>query len=509
MSGEYTTWPEAFAERYRAAGYWTGETFPMLLDRVAAEHGERTALVGAGLRLTYAELRERALGWAGALRDLGVGHGDRVVLQCGNRPEFAVAVFALFRLGAIPVFALPAHRTAEIRHFVERSGAVMFLHAGFAENAAAVAGLVPTPSLDDLRPSGGALPPGPGPADVALFQLSGGSTGLPKLIPRTHDDYAYSVRASAEICGLGPRTVYLCVLPAAHNFALSSPGVLGVLHAGGTVVFAPDGSPDTAFPLIAAEGVTMAALVPPLAQIWTGAVHGHDLSTLELVQVGGARLAEPVAARIGPALGARLQQVFGMAEGLVCYTREDDPEDVVLTTQGRPISPDDEIRIVDDADAEVAPGEEGHLLTRGPYTIRGYYRAEEHNRTAFTADGFYRTGDLVRRSPGGHMIVTGRAKDQINRGGEKIAAAEVERVLLGHPDIAEAAVVAVPDDLLGERSCAFVVSRGPLKGAAVRAHVREAGLAAYKVPDKVVFLDVLPRTPVGKIDKLSLRAKGA
>ncbi|HEY1178917.1 MAG TPA: AMP-binding protein [Phytomonospora sp.] len=514
MSHGFTAWPEEFAARYRERGYWTGETFPALLDRVAAEHGPREAIVGTGLdgmplRLTYADLRDRALRLASGLHGLGIGRGDRVVLQCPNSPEFAVVVFALFRIGAVPVFALPAHRHAEIGHFLAASGAVAYLHAD-ADNAAAVAGSVPhIRSIGSL----GGLPEGPLPeapeaGDVALFQLSGGSTGLPKLIPRTHDDYAYSVRASAEICGLTPSTVYLCVLPAAHNFALSSPGILGVLHAGGKVVLAPDGSPDTAFPLIAAERVTMAALVPPLAQVWLRAAESADLSTLDLVQVGGARLAPPVAERVRPVLGARLQQVFGMAEGLVCYTRDEDPDEVVHTTQGRPIcDADDEIRVVDDADRDVPPGEEGHLLTRGPYTIRGYYDAEAHNRTAFTADGFYRTGDLVRRNASGHLVVTGRAKDQINRGGEKIAAAEVEQVLLAHEAVADAAVVSIPDGHLGERSCAYVVARDavPVKGSALRAHVRRAGLAAFKVPDKVVFVAALPRTPVGKVDKKALR----
>ncbi|MEV0650149.1 AMP-binding protein [Phytomonospora sp. NPDC050363] len=520
MPTGFTAWPEHFAARYRERGYWTGEDFPALLDRVAGKFGEREAVVGTGLdgsplRLTYGGLRERSLRLAAGLHGLGLRRGERVVVQCGNHPEFVVLLFALSRIGAIPVFALPAHRRAEIGHFCSAAGAVAYFHGGDADNAEAVSGAVPhVREIGELfsLPAGGPLPEPPAASEVALFQLSGGSTGLPKLIPRTHDDYAYSVRASADICGLTESTVFLCVLPAAHNFALSSPGVLGVLHAGGTVVLAPDGSPDTAFPLIEAEGVTIAALVPPLAQVWLTAATSAtaDLSTLDLVQVGGARLAPAVAERIGPVLGARLQQVFGMAEGLVCYTRDDDPPELVNTTQGRPIcDADDEILVVDDEDREVAPGEEGHLLTRGPYTIRGYFDAEAHNRNAFTVDGFYRTGDLVRRTETGHLMVTGRAKDQINRGGEKIAAAEVEQVLLAHPGVADAAVVSVPDEHLGERSCAYVVAREslPPKGSLIRAHVRAAGLAAYKIPDKVVFVEALPRTPVGKVDKKSLRER--
>lgn len=216
-----------------------------------------------------------------------------------------------------------------------------------------------------------------------------------------------------------------------------------------------------------------------------------------MLQVGGAKCSEEVARRVRPVLGATLQQVFGMAEGLVNYTRLDDPEEVVLTTQGRPISPGDEVLVVDDGDRPVAAGETGHLLTRGPYTIRGYYKADEHNAKAFTPDGFYRTGDVV---------VEGRAKDQINRGGEKVAAEEVENHLLAHPAVHDAAVVSMPDDYLGERTCAFVVPRGtPPKARELIRFVRERGLAGYKVPDRVEFLERFPRTGVGKVSKRDLR----
>jgi 2,3-dihydroxybenzoate-AMP ligase len=250
--------------------------------------------------------------------------------------------------------------------------------------------------------------------------------------------------------------------------------------------------------------------VPPLVPLLLDAarVVRHDLSSLRVLQVGGARLATEVARRVRPGLGCALQQVFGMAEGLVNYTRLDDPHDVVVSTQGRPMSPADEIRIVDDDDRDVADGEVGHLLTRGPYTIRGYYRADAHNARAFTADGFYRTGDLVRRTATGHLVVDGRAKDQINRGGEKIAAEEVEGHLLAHPSVADAAVVAMPDAQLGERTCAWIVSRGAAPSPRdLAAFLRERGIARFKVPDRVEVIEVLPRTAVGKVDKRALRRR--
>ncbi|MBW8486128.1 (2,3-dihydroxybenzoyl)adenylate synthase [Actinomadura parmotrematis] len=520
-------WPPEAAARYRAAGYWQGRTFGAMLREVAAAHPARTAVVAGETRWTYAELDERADRLAAGLRRIGVAPRDRVVVQLPNVAEFLQVAFALFRLGAIPVFALPAHRATEIGYFLEHADAAAYVipdrHANFDYRTLArevkarrvvVAGEAEEfTALTDLDAGAPAALPDPDPADVALMQLSGGTTGTPKLIPRTHDDYLYSVVASAEICGLTPDSVYLCALPVAHNFPMSSPGVLGTLSAGATVVLAPVPSPDAAFPLIERERVTITGLVPPLALVWLAAAPAtaHDLSSLRILQVGGAKFSAEAAARVRPVLGCDVQQVFGMAEGLVNYTRPNDPEDVRVTTQGRPISPADEVRVVDDADRDVAPGATGHLLTRGPYTIRGYYRAPEHNAAAFTADGFYRTGDVVRRTAGGNLVVEGRAKDQINRGGEKIAAEEVENHLLAHPAVHDAAVVAVPDPMLGERTCAFVILRpaareDPPKAAHLRAFLRGRGIADYKIPDRVVLADAFPHTGVGKVSKRDLRA---
>ncbi|WP_241385587.1 (2,3-dihydroxybenzoyl)adenylate synthase [Rhodococcus sp. CH91] len=525
-------YPEEFAERYRAAGYWTDETFGQFLPARAADFAERTAVVGNDAtgtlrRLTYGEVDDAASRIAGGLAQLGVGKGDRVVLQLPNIVEYVEVLFAVFRLGALPVFALPAHRASEIGYFCRFSDAAAYViaaeHGGFdyrvlarqitAETerppAVVVAGdaeeFVPLASLRENDPA----PIAENGADtVAFLQLSGGTTGTPKLIPRTHADYLYSVRESATICGVDADTRMLVALPAAHNFPMSSPGILGVLHSGGTVVLAPDPSPDTAFALIESEGITMASLVPPLAQAWLSARarSERDLSSLAVLQVGGAKFPAEAAKRVRPELGCTLQQVFGMAEGLVNYTRLDDDEDTVVTTQGRPISPDDEIRIVDDAGDPVPVGTPGHLLTRGPYTIRGYYNAPEHNSTAFTADGFYRTGDIVRLTDHGYIVVEGRAKDQINRGGEKIAAEEVENHLIAHPAVLDAAVVSMPDKYLGERTCAFVVTEGEApKALALKTFLRERGLADYKIPDKVQFVDAFPVTGVGKISRNELR----
>ncbi|WP_399880073.1 (2,3-dihydroxybenzoyl)adenylate synthase [Streptomyces sp. BBFR51] len=547
MTETEQTWSEAESARYRAAGHWEGVTFGARLRRAAADHGSHVALVDGDRRWTYADLDAEADRVAHGLHGLGVARGDRVVVQLPNRAEFVLVWFGLQRLGAVPVHAMPGHRRREIGHLVRVSGAVACVvpdrHARFdyrelmrsvrAEDETShspqtvvvvgdpgqESGFVSFEALRAASPSSpgrtspyalptpGADDGGAAPGDVALLLLSGGTTGLPKLIPRTHDDYAYNARACAEVCALDGQSVYLAVLPLGFNFAFACPGVLGTLMAGGTVVVAPDPSPQTAFALVEREGVTLTSLTPPLVNHWVdeAASGSWDLGSLAVVQVGGARLPEQQARKLGPALRVTVQQVFGMAEGLINLTRLDDSEDLVCATQGRPVSPDDEILVVDTGGRPVPDGSAGELLTRGPYTLRGYYRAEEHNHTAFTPDGYYRTGDVVRRLPSGHLVVVGRLKDQINRGGEKIAAVEVEEHLLVHPAITAAALVGVPDERRGERTVAFVVCGGAAPGVReVAAHLKERGLAEYKAPDEVVQVSGLPLTAVGKVDKATL-----
>ena len=525
---DLTEWPAELAAAYREAGYWLGRSLDDELRGWAVRHGERTALVAGGGRWTYRELDERVTALASRLHRLGVGAGDRAVVQLPNTAEFVFTVFALFRLGAQPVLALPAHRSNEINYLCQVSDAVAYViadrHAGFDFRSLAGEALRHAPTLKHVLVAGdpgeftpledgeqpGELPePSADGGSIALFLLSGGTTGLPKLIPRTHDDYVYNIRASAEVCGLTEDTVYLAALPVAHNFPFGCPGMLGTFHAGGTVVLAPSPAPPDAFPLIERERVTVTALVPPLALLWMEAVAwaGRDLSSLRVLQVGGAKFKPEAAVRVASTLDCQLQQVFGMAEGLLCYTHLDDPDDVVVNTQGRPMSPADEIRVVDPDGADVPPGELGELLTRGPYTLRGYYRAAQYNTRAFTPDGFYRTGDLVRVTETGHLVVEGRAKDIINRGGEKISAEEVENHLLAHPAVRDVAVVGMPDDVLGERSCAYVVPRGAAPALAeLVAFLRQRGLADYKLPDRLEVVETFPGTGVGKVSKKDLAA---
>ena len=524
------TWPQETARRYRDRGYWRGETFTAMLKARAAERPDATAVVGEGARWTYAELADRAETAAAGFLALGLKPGDRVVVQLPNIAEFLSVVFGLFRAGLVPVYALPAHRLTEIAHFARRAEAAACVIAdrweGFDYRALARQLQAEVPAVrhvvvvgeaeeftpfDGFRPDPAHLPTEDAdPSDVAFLQISGGSTGLSKLIPRTHDDYLYSVRESAVICGLTEDSVYLTALPAAHNFPMSSPGYLGALYVGAVVVMAPSPSPDACFPLIEREKVTITGLVPPLALLWLQAVGktAHDLSSLQVLLVGGAKFLPEAARRVKPELGCTLQQVFGMAEGLVNYTRLDDPDSLIVETQGRPISPDDEILIVDDEGNPVPEGEPGNLLTRGPYTIRAYHNEPAANARSFTDDGFYRTGDVVKRTPEGYLVVMGRATDHINRAGEKISAEEIEDQLLAHPAVFDAAVVSIPDDYLGERTCAFIIpAEGTApRGVEIKAWMRKRDIAQFKVPDQILFVDDFAVTAVGKVSRKELRA---
>jgi 2,3-dihydroxybenzoate-AMP ligase len=541
ISAHTVPWPEDVAAGYVAKGYWTGRTLPELLREAAGRRPDAPALVdaAAGVRLSHRELIERADAAAVRLLELGLGPGDRIVVQLGNGWEFVVLTLACLRAGVVPVMALPAHRRSELSYLARHAEAAAiavpdrlrdFDHQSLAHELAAdgrvgpwhvlVAGEEIAPGSVDLRALCGpatdpdadrARLPALSSRDVAVFLLSGGTTGLPKLIARTHDDYAYNARASARIAGLDADSAYLVGLPAGHNFPLACPGILGTLLTGGRVVMLASPEPARAFATIAAEGVTHTAAVPAVAARWLDHARDHgagELATLSVLQVGGARLADELARKVAPVMGVRLQQVFGMAEGLLNYTRLDDPEDVVCTTQGRPLCADDEVRLVDESDHDVPEGAPGSLLTRGPYTPRGYYRAAEQNARAFTPDGWYRSGDICRRTAEGNLIVEGRDKDMINRGGEKISAEEVENLVYQLPEVEQVAAIAMADPDLGERVCVYVV---PRPGAAVnldgvRSVMERAGVARFKLPERLELVDELPTTKVGKIDKKALRA---
>ncbi|MFD7258225.1 (2,3-dihydroxybenzoyl)adenylate synthase [Streptomyces sp. NPDC059874] len=447
MLGGCAPWPEEFVDRYWMAGHWRGNRLDNLLRDWALQYGPRTALVHGATRVTYAALNRRVDRMAAGIRQRGIRTGQRVVVQLPNVPEFVTTVFALMRAGVVPVFCPVSYRASEVDHMVRVTQAVGYVgpstYRGFDHTAmvADIAARVPflrrvftVEAPGASSPYGGGLtvdpsgchyspldsidaPPDPvlaQSADQVAFLLpSGGTTAAPRLVPRTHNDYAYQARAAAELVSLTEDDVHLAALPPESNLAFGGPGVVGTLSVGGTVVLVENPGPAECLAAIGRERVTITSVVPAVARLWLDVLPTvqADLSSLRLVQIGGGTLRRATAERMGPELGCRLQQVFCMAEGVLTLTRPTDPDETVLTTQGRPLSPDDELRIVDGDGKDVPDGEPGELLARGPYTPRGYYRAPEDNARAFTADGYLRTGDLARRTADGNLVVTGRLDD--------------------------------------------------------------------------------------------------
>ncbi len=523
MTLPFTRWPDDFARRYREKGYWQDLPLTDILTRHT--DSDALAIIDGERRLTYRQFQQSVNNLAAALQAQGIQRGETALVQLGNVAEFYITFFALLQVGVAPVNALFSHQRSELNAYATQIEPTLLIadraHGLFAgddflntfrdQHPSVRVALLRGEGLEaaTARPAENFIA-SPTPADeVAFFQLSGGSTGTPKLIPRTHNDYYYSIRRSNEICGITADTRYLNALPAAHNFAMSSPGSLGIFMAGGCVVLAHDPSATLCFPLIEEHRITVTSLVPPAVSLWLQAITegagNAQLASLQLLQVGGARLSATLAARIPAEMGCQLQQVFGMAEGLVNYTALDDTPERIMNTQGRPMCPDDEVWVADENGNPLPRGEVGRLMTRGPYTFRGYYKSPEHNASAFDANGFYCSGDLIAIDEQGYITVQGREKDQINRGGEKIAAEEVENLLLRHEAVIHAALVSMEDSLLGEKSCAYLVVKQPLRAVDVRRFLREQGVAEFKLPDRVECLDALPLTPVGKVDKKQLR----
>jgi len=533
-------WPDAFASRYRERGYWRGISLFEMLRQSAARTPGKTALIDGERRLSYAQLVSESEEIAVGLHVLGLRPLDRVIFQFTNGLELMVAFFALLRSGVIPVMALPAHRRSEIGHWVEHAGAVAhfipaatskFDYVAMARSVAAdhagiryivtagpaSGGVIELEALRaQSRKSGrqsrtASIPlPEPAADEVALMLLSGGTTGMPKLIPRTHNDYVYNATQTGTTAGFGPDTVFLAVLPMAHNYTLACPGVLGVLAHGGTAVIAAGSAAETVFPAIERERVTVVGATVPLAAKWLDSDQFglHDLSSLKMFINGGAKLAPELRRRVEERFQCEYQENFGTGEGLINMTRIGDPESVRYLSSGRPVSEGDEIKVIDENGNEVPEGQVGELAVRGPYTIRGYYKAEAANRDAFTDDGFYRMGDIVRVVEG-YIYLEGRRKDLINRGGEKISCEEVENYILAHPNVMSVCVVAMPDAIFGEKACAFAILRDgcALTQEDLLAFLQGRDIARFKLPERLEIVDEFPISPAGKILRRELRAR--
>jgi 2,3-dihydroxybenzoate-AMP ligase len=527
--------PDEFSRRYRARGYWSDKSLAAEFKIIFERYADRVAVIDRERRVTYAEVNRLSDNLALNLLASGVEPQDRLVVQLPNVVEFVILYFALQKIGCIPIAALASHRYAEISQFVSLSGATTcivpekygdFDYGAMIERirkespnlkrcivlGQATAGAL---SLSKLIETPAALPASTlsrihiDPENPAIFQLSGGTTGVPKLIPRSNNDYAYNSKAAAAVCGIEETSVLLVVLPVAHNLPLACPGVQGFMFHGARVALSTSTKPADMCELIEKHKVTHLKVVPSLLirLLNDPAVNSRDLSSLKVIQSGGQSL-QPEVRRLAKKLipGVFVQENFGMSEGLLMFVRLDDPEDVRLETVGRPVSADDEVKLVDDDDKEVPFGEVGELCCRGPYTLRGYYGVPEYNARAFTPDGFYRSGDLMRQHSSGNYIVEGRKKDLINRGGEKISAEEIENLILSHPFVKNVACIPVPDPKMGERMCACIILREntSLSFEQLKMFLLAKEIAKYKLPERLEVMQEFPLSAFGKVSKKKL-----
>jgi 2,3-dihydroxybenzoate-AMP ligase len=524
----FVPFPVDRAESYQQSGCWENETHIELLDRIRQQHGDRLAVKQGDKTLTYAQLYAHAAQYGSYLHHEGIQSEDFVIIQSPNVIEFFIVLFGLYYIGARPVFCLNGHGAYEIENIAKTSRAVGYIkineaqHPGkdamditldFAQPNVQLWFRQTIKSETSLQSFGDSLTKQPlverydaSAYTVAFLQLSGGTTGLPKLIARTHTDYLYSVRQSVEIAQLKTHTNQLIVLPVMHNFTMSSPGFLGAFFAGASVYLTTDSSPKTCFDLIAKYRITQVSLVPSLINLWINSpqLAKSDLSSLEVIQVGGAKLLPELAESIHTKLGAKLQQVYGMAEGLVNFTRLDDDQETILYTQGKPLSQYDEILIVDEKGQQLPNQSIGYILTRGPYTINGYYNSSQVNARSFTAKGYYITGDIGYLDKNHNIVVTGREKEQINRAGEKITPSEIENLILGHPSVKDVSVAGIADSLLGERIKAFIIlqqDHTQLSLRDIRAFLMQKNIAEYKLPDEIELVEQFQYTQVGKVKK--------
>jgi non-ribosomal peptide synthetase component E (peptide arylation enzyme) len=541
------THPTERAEAFVQAGVWSTETTVQQFWHTVERWPDRQAVWGQDLQLTYRELDDISDRVAAGLNRAGLAPQDRVLIQVGNSTEAVVGWYALLKAGAVPVATLAAHRAHEIAtigtmvgargHLVDATVANAFL-LGFAiEQAAESATMQMLWRVGETPPGAGAavgseiprlleigadidqrearetvraIQQGLSADGVAVFQLSGGTTGTPKVIPRLHAEYFNNAVFNSHVLERDERSRIAHALPVIHNAGMVH-AVFGAHAVGGCAVVVPFSPGDIALPVLIEAGVNDMMIAGPMLS-WLAHGRWDDFAAqLEVMTYAGAKCPEHVFDRV-TAQGVWVGQIWGMAEGPFTTTPRSAPLEARKNSVGQPLNPLDDYRLRDLAGSGQVPvGEVGLLTYRGPCTLAGYFDADEHNARAFDPEGYLDTGDLAKVTlyDGlAYLSIEGRVKDVISRGGEKISVEEVEKLLLRHPSICEVAVVAMPDELMGDRACAFVALHAgapPLVLADLQAHFEGIGVAKFKWPERLELIEALPRTNTLKIDRVRLR----
>jgi cyclohexanecarboxylate-CoA ligase len=524
--------PQARRQAMIEAGFWPDRLITDYLDRHIRERPERIAVIdgnsasGQRTALSYAELGRRVDRLAAGLARLGVGRGDVVSWQLPNWWQFTALHLAAMRLGAVSNPLMPIFRERELAFMLGLTGAKVFVvprEFRGVDYAAMAAGLRPQlPELRHVLVVGGAgetaferllESPGetatshsPSPDDVIQILFTSGTTGEPKGVMHTSNTLFSNLVHYAERLRLGEGDVVLMASPIAHQTGFLY-GVMLPVMLGATAVLQDVWSPARAAELIRDEGVTFTmAATPFLADLADEAERRPaDFASLRMFLSAGAPIPRVLVRRAAENLGAVIISAWGMTEnGAVTTTRPDDPPEKVFETDGLAM-PGMEVRIVDADRRLLPPGVEGRLEVRGCSNFVGYLKRPEW----YTVDeeGWFDTGDLAKIDGDGYIRLTGRSKDIIIRGGENIPVVEIEGLLYRHPDIVEAAIVAMPDARLGERACAFVATREgrQLTLAQLSEFLLSLKIAKQYLPERLEIVTALPKTPSGKIQKFRLR----
>jgi len=497
-------------------------TITAWLDKSIKKHMDNVAIVDGDIRLTYKSLGEKIKQYAATLYLKGIRKRDNVILQMHNSVEYVITVFALLQIGAVPVITNHALRGNELIGIAKKTSAIAYIHSGefmgYSYNRLAnrifsqITSITLTYSAEEIKQRGdtglhidvynAAID------ETAILMMSGGTTGEPKIVPLSHSMLYWHINCYIEKFGLDSSSVYLAILPLTHKFALYSPGLLNILAVGGKIVMCKTGSCDEAFPLIAKEDVTITCIVPALARMWLDYLdwdYSYKMSSLKRIVMGGSMIDKALIHRFIDQLGCEVQIGYGATEGILMYSIYDETSTKISNGYRYLVSGYEDIKIIDENGEYITDNKAGELIIKSPYTITGYYNSDDSN-IGFTNDGYYRTGDKARISSDGEYQILGRIVDQINRAGEKIEPSEIEKHMNQYPGIREVVLVGVEDDILGERSCAFIISNNRnIKLNDINNYLSDKGLAQYKMPDQLIYIEKWPLTSVNKIDKTRLR----
>lgn len=525
------------AEKYNRLRWWLGMTWGDMFDKATDLYPGKVGLVDDTVRLTFGELRKKVDGLAIGFMNLGIKEREFVFLQIPNWHEYVVVFYALQKIGAIPVLFIARHGLAEILHIAELTHPVAWIGPERYRNTDFLPllrqvmekdhglrhlisvrgqnspGFIPLESLmgpGDLSAAEreGLAARRPDPMEVSMILLTGGTTGMPKAVPRTHNDYIASVEYHSRAWEVTSEDTLLTAAPVSHAQAMHNAVGSAFLNYCTYVITDSTDAGDICA-VIQREKVTAFPTVPALVQrmVSLDNLSGYDLTSLKKIYAGGAPSTPELVRSVYEKIGCKFVNTLGAAEGLGSMTRLNADLETICTTVGQKDCPYSHYKVLDEHGHEAPPGHEGELLAKGPNIFTGYFKSAEDNKKTFTPDGFFKTGDLAKIDDSGTMTITGRIKETILRGGETISAVAIERLISSHPAVAEVAVIGMPDKALGERICAYMRLK---EGASLTfedliGHLKQAGASVLQLPERIEFIDAIPLTKIGKADKRALK----